>query len=77
MALYLLVYIPTIILIIKALKIANSLTLKQAIFLTGFLIRIYSSVKKRIGLEVPELLSFFGFRQTLLDECYLYEEFKI
>ena len=45
MALYLLVYIPTIILIIKTLKIANSAKASNsAIFLTGFLIRIYDLV---------------------------------
>ena len=41
MALYVFTYIPTIILIIKALKIANSAKASNsAIFLTGFLIRI-------------------------------------
>ena len=43
-SLYILVYIPTIILIFGALKTDNSLTLKQSVFLTCPSIRIYGLV---------------------------------
>ena len=65
-------YILTTILIIKALKIANSLTPKHVIFLTGFLIRIYDLVLRELVSRYKQLPGSFGFRQTLLIEGYIF-----